>query len=358
MAYFPKRYHPPGTAPGVLTSPADAHEHPTRIQLLDYGQQDLIVKDLADLDESRSYLARDSVTWIHVSGVADAGTVERLGGLLDLHPLAQEDVLNAGQRPKCETYEDQLFVVLYLAQQRGRHISAEQVSLFLGRGFLVSFCACDHDPFEAVRKRLQAHAGKLREHKEDYLLYALLDLTIDQGFPVLERLGERVEALEDELLGTPDKGTLARLHALRRETLLLRRLLWPQREVVNGLLREEHPLIQESTKVYVRDCYDHAVQIIDLLETYREVITGLVDVYLSSVSNRLNETMRVLTVIATVFIPLTFITGVYGMNFGSNSHSPWAMPELQWYYGYPALWVLMIGAAAGLLWYFKRKGWV
>lgn len=358
MAYFPKRYHPPGTAPGVLTSPADAHEHPIRIQLVDYGQRDLVVNDLADLEKCLSYLARDSVTWIHVSGLADAGTVERLGKLLDLHPLALEDVLNTGQRAKSESYEDQLFVVLYLAQPHGTRISTHQVSLFLGRGFLVSFCACDHDPFVAVRERLQANAGKFHERKGDYLLYALLDLTIDQGFPVLERLGEQVEALEDELLGAPDKGTLARLHALRRETLLLRRLLWPQREVVNALLREEHVLIEESTKVYLRDCYDHSVQIIELLETYREVITGLVDVYLSSVSNRLNEVMRVLTVIATLFIPLTFITSVYGMNFGSNSHSPWAMPELQWYYAYPALWVVMIGAAGGLLWYFKRRGWL
>jgi magnesium transporter len=358
MSTFPKRYHPPGTAPGVLTSPADSLKQRIRIQLVDYSQQDFIEKDLLDLEECRGYLSRDSVTWIHVSGVADADTVQRLGEFFGLHPLALEDVLNTGQRPKSDSYDDQLFVVLYLAQQQKKRVSTQQLSMFLGPGFLVSFCGAESDPFETVRKRLHSHMAKFRDHKEDYLLYTLLDLTVDHGFPVLEALGEQVEILEDELLGTPDRATLAKLHALRRETLMLRRLLWPQREVVNNLVREDHPLIQESTKVYLRDCYDHAVQIIELLESYREVIAGLVDVYLSSVSNRLNEIMRVLTVIATLFIPLTFITSVYGMNFGNNSHSPWAMPELQWYYGYPALWALMIGAAAGLLWYFRRKRWL
>jgi magnesium transporter len=206
-------------------------------------------------------------------------------------------------------------------------------------------------------QRLRKHSGRIREQQADYLLYALLDITIDRGFPVLENFGENIEALEDELLENPCNQTLAKIHHTKRELLLLRRMLWPQREVISTLLREEQPQLTANTRLYLRDCHDHAVQILELIEAYREMSASMLDVYLSSISNRLNEVMRVLTVIATIFIPLTFLVGVYGMNFGVQSKSPWAMPELDWYYGYPLLWLVMIGIAVGMVLYFKRKNW-
>ncbi|MCW8828467.1 MAG: magnesium/cobalt transporter CorA, partial [Gammaproteobacteria bacterium] len=279
-----------------------------------------------------------------------------LGQLFGLHPLALEDVINTGQRPKADSYGEQLFVVMNLptVNEQGR-IETEQVSLFLGEGFLISFHRGDSRPFEPVVQRLRKHSGKIRERKADYLLYALLDVTIDRGFPVLEFYSEYIEDLEDELLENPGKETLSRIHQLKRELLMLRRMLWPQREVINNLIREEQPQIRAETQPYLRDCYDHTIQIIDLIEVYREMTSSMMDVYLSSVSNRMNEVMKVLTVIATTFIPLTFIVGVYGMNFSGDS--PWAMPELNWYYGYPLVWLVMILVTGGMIIYFKRRNW-
>ena len=214
-----------------------------------------------------------------------------------------------------------------------------------------------NDPFEPIRIRLRDHAGRIRERGADYLLYALIDLVIDEGFPVLELLGDEIEQLEEQLLEAPTRNSLHQLHHLKRTMLIVRRMLWPQREVLNALVRDENGIIAEENQVYYRDCYDHTIQIMDLIETYRDMVTGLLDIYLSSVSYRLNEIMRVLTIIATIFIPLTFIVGVYGMNF-SNDDSPWAMPELRWYYGYPLVWLLMIGVLVAMLAYFRRKKWL
>jgi magnesium transporter len=288
--------------------------------------------------------------------VARAETVRVLGNLFGLHPLALEDVINTGQRPKADSYDEQLFVVMNLptVSEQGE-IETEQVSLFLGDGFLISFHRGDSRPFEPVVQRLRKHSGKIRERKADYLLYALLDVIIDLGFPVLEFFSEYIEDLEIELLENPGKETLAKIHQLKRELLMLRRMLWPQREVINNLLREELPQIRQETLPYLRDCYDHTIQIIDLIEVYREMTSSMMDVYLSSLSNRMNEVMKVLTVIATIFIPLTFIAGVYGMNFAGDS--PWAMPELAWYYSYPVLWLIMLAIAGGMVVYFRRRNW-
>ncbi|MGB5736731.1 MAG: magnesium/cobalt transporter CorA, partial [Thiohalocapsa sp.] len=237
-------------------------------------------------------------------------------------------------------------------------LQSEQISLFIGKGYLISFCGQAQDPFEAVRSRLRNHAGRIRRGGSDYLLYALLDVIIDHAFPLLETYGERIEALEEALLDRPEPDILAQIHQLRRELLLMRRMLWPQREVLSQLFHEECPCIEQDTKFFLRDCYDHTVQILDLLESYREMAASMVDVYLSSLSNRLNESMRLLTIIATLFIPLTFIAGVYGMNFGNDTQSWWAMPELRWDYGYPAVWLLMIAVAGVMLYLFKRNKWM
>lgn len=356
MGYFTKRYHPPGTPPGTLIT-EEVTEN-IRIHLIDYTPQEFVERDIENPQECHPYLESDSITWVHVQGIVRAETVRELGKLFGLHPLALEDVVNTGQRPKADSYEDQLFVVMNLPMVSNEgDVETEQVSLFLGHNFLISFHRGESEPFEPVMQRLRKRSGRIREYKADYLLYALLDITIDRGFPVLEYFSEFIEDLEDELLENPGKKTLASIHQVKRELLLLRRRLWPQREVINTLLREEHPHITPMIHPYMRDCYDHTIQILELIEAYREMTASMLDVYLSSISNRLNEVMKVLTVIATIFIPLTFLVGVYGMNFGVHSQSPWAMPELDWYYGYPTLWLLMIGIAAGMIVFFKRKNW-
>ena len=269
---------------------------------------------------------------------------------------ALEDVINSGQRPKADLYPGQVFVVLSHPSQTEAGLRMEQVSLLCGRNLVISFHNGPSDPFEPVRKRLREHIGRIRGRGADYLLYALMDITVDHGFPVLEWFGTQLESLEEELIENPTQASLRRLHELRRDTLLLRRSLWPHREVLGTLMRAEDWGITEDSQVYFRDCHDHAVQILELLETYRDMTTVMLDLYLSSTSNRLNEIMRVLTVFASIFIPLTFITSLYGMNF-QNPGSPWAMPELHWYYGYPMILGVIVAVAGGLLFYFRRKGW-
>ncbi|MDF1530412.1 MAG: magnesium/cobalt transporter CorA [Sedimenticola sp.] len=357
MSFFTKRYHPPGTRPGTLTQAQKTNPRPPRISLIDYSDTEL--EELVDIspEECQRCLERPTTTWIHVQGDPNAEMLKELGKSFGLHELALEDIINSGQRPKTEQYDTQLFIILSHPIFDDDYSGTEQVSLFMGDNVVFSFHEGTHDPFEPVRKRLRKHAGRLRTKGTDYLLYALIDLVIDQSFPVLERFGSELEELEEQLLEEPSKETMRRLHELKRDGLLLRRMLWPQREVLNNLMREEELQIKDDVKLYFRDCYDHTIQIMELFETYRDMTTGMLDLYLSSVSNRLNETMRVLTVIATIFIPLTFIAGVYGMNFGSKTESPWAMPELNWYYGYPMIWALMISVGIGLLYFFKRKGW-
>ena len=361
MALFTKRYHAPGTLPGTLAAPVC--EVPPRIALVEFGpdtyEERLIASPAECLspEECRAYLDSPSITWIHVEGCVTPDTLQHLGGLFGLHPLALEDVLNTGQRTKLESYEGQLFLVMHLPAQNRAGVEAQQVSFFLGHNYLISFHDGDTDPFEPVRGRLRRRAGRLRDRGADYLLYGLVDLIVDQGFPLLEDYGEQIESIEEALLDDPDKALLNHIHRLRRELLLLRRLIWPQSEVLRQLLHEDYPSVQDQTKVFLRDCHDHALHILDLLESYREMTTVMLEAYLSSASNRLNEAMRVLTVIATVFMPLTFIVGVYGMNFSVNESSPWAMPELRWAYGYPVVWGVMVLIGIAMLFYFKRRKW-
>ena len=359
MAHFHKRYHPPGTAPGTLQHRDNPRGVPLKISLADYSDSEFKELVLIEPEECRAHLESDSMTWIHVQGDAAPDTLRQLGKLFGLHHLALEDVINTGQRPKVDDYKDQLFVIVAhpVMGSDSRELTMEQLSIFVGHNFLVSFHPGVNDPFDPIRARLRDHSGRLRDRGADYLLYALIDLVIDEGFPLLERVGGEMDLLEEQLFDTPTPDSLQELHRLKRSLLMLRRILWPHREVVNSLVRNESGIIAEENGVYFRDCYDHAIQIIDLIETCRDLVTGLMDIYHSSVSSRLNEIMRVLTIIATIFIPLTFIVGVYGMNF-SNSESPWAMPELRWYYGYPLVWLLMIAVLVGMASYFRRRKWL
>lgn len=358
MSYFTKRYHPPGTMPGTLTATERLPEQlPLRISLLDYDADQITELVDASVADCINLTADSQASWIHIQGNPDPEVLHALGEAFGLHGLALEDVLNSGQRPKAEVYGGQFFVIMGRPVWQEGELSMEQVSLFLLERLVISFHQGEGDPFEPIRRRLRVlNNGGGNQRTADYLFYALIDVVIDEGFPLLESLGERIEELEEELLERPDRGTLNDIHRLKRELLLLRRMLWPHREVLNVLLREEDRLIQPNIKLFLRDCYDHTIHIMELLEAYRDMAASMLDVYLSSVSNRLNENMRILTVIATIFMPLTFIAGVYGMNF--DRRSPWNMPELGWSYGYPAVLGVMLAVFAGMIGYFRRKHWL
>jgi magnesium transporter len=330
--------------------------HPS-VRILAYGPDDLLEREIRDPRQLHDVLGKWPVLWVDVEGLGDAETIHALGEIFGLHGLALEDVVNVHQRPKIEQYGDYFFIVARMLTL-GERLETEQLSLFLGKHFVLTFQeGRPGDCLEIIRERIRQKRGHIREAGIDYLAYALLDALVDCYFPILEEYGERLEAFEDEILSRPHADTVARVHEIKRNLLTVRRAVWPLREIFNTLLRDETPLVTAETRFYVRDCYDHVTQIIDLVETYRELGSDLIDVHLSSVSNRTNEIMRVLTVIATIFIPLTFIAGIYGMNFNTDV-SPWNMPELNWYWGYPFSLVVMTLVAFGQLFFFWRRGWL
>lgn len=356
MALFNKRYHPAGTAPGTLTKTRPTDARPLKIRLIDYDEKELTVIEETTAEKCEPYLHRDTVTWVHVEGHPTEAALRQLGTSFGLHSLALEDVLNSGQRPKVEPFSDHLFIVMSLATLVDEVVAVHQLSLFLGNRFLISFCESDFSPFEPIVSRLQVAGGRMRGQGADYLTYGLLDIVIDSTFPVLETFGLQLEDFEEEILESADRGTLEKIHTIRRELILLRRTLWPQRDVINQLLRDEGALIHRDTDIYLRDCYDHTIQAIDLLETYRDMVASMLEMYMSSISNRMNDVMRVLTVIATIFIPLTFIVGVYGMNFDRNA-GPWSMPELGNPLGYVFVWIAMLVVAIGMIAFFRSRKW-
>lgn len=346
----------PGTAPGQLTPAPDALRSVAHI--LAWSPDACEAPPVADLDALRQALARRRVVWVNVDGVGDPELIASLGDLFGLHGLALEDVVHVHQRPKLERYADHLYIVLRVPETGADHeFRSEQISLFLGRNYVLTFQERAGDCWDPVRERARAGTGHVRAGGPDYLAYALIDAAVDSYFPVLEALGEQLEELEDAIIENPRRGVDGALHRVRRDLITLRRGIWPLRETLGALSRDPDPLVADETRIYLRDCYDHAVQIIDLLETYREIAGGLLDVYLSSVSNRMNETMKVLTVIATIFIPLGFVAGLWGMNFDPDA-SPWNMPETRWRYGYPLALGVMASVAGGLLLWFRRRGWL
>ena len=343
----------PGAAPGTL-SVNPSWPRP-KIRVIAYGPDDFVEQDVSDPAELPALLARWPVTWIDVVGLGDAETIGRLGETFDLHRLALEDVVNVDQRAKVEEFEGVLFLVGRMASWPDPAVT-EQLSLFCGSNFVLTFQERDGDCFEGIRERLRSGRRKIRNSATDYLTYALLDAVIDSYFPVVEQLGEELEALEDRVVHRPDKNDVAAIQQVKATLVTLRRTVWPHRDLVEDLLRAESSLIDEGTLVYLRDCGDHAAQIMDLVESYRETCSDLITLYMSSVSNRMNEVMKVLTVIATIFIPLGFVAGVYGMNFNPE-RSPFNMPELDWFYGYPFAIGVMVVVAAGFLVFLRRRGW-
>ncbi|UCE01373.1 MAG: magnesium/cobalt transporter CorA [Candidatus Latescibacterota bacterium] len=344
----------PGRSPGTVVVDPEAPK--PRIRLMAYGPDALVEEEIDHVADISRFLAQHPVTWVNVDGLGDAQTIQDLGQLFGLHPLALEDVVNVTQRPKVEEYGQQLFIVVRMPIA-DRSDETEQLSLFLGKDFVLTFQEREGDCLEPVRLRARRGRPRLRNSQSDYLAYALLDAVVDSYFPLLDRDGEQLTALENEILTFAEGSVPSRLHDLKGTLAPRRRLMSSFREMFAELLREDTPLIADATRVYLRDCYDHTLQLIDLLDMYRDTSAGLMDLYLSSLSNRMNEVMKVLTITATIFIPLTFIAGIYGMNFDPD-RSPLNMPELGWYWGYPFAMTLMGIVAVVMVFLFRRKGWL
>ncbi|WP_417319191.1 magnesium/cobalt transporter CorA [Emcibacter sp.] len=352
-----KRHHDqPGTAPGTLKAPDRKRVENITVEVIRYNEDDFEEIPLERIEDCFNCRTPGHVTWLNINGLHDLELIRTIGEHFGLHALALEDLLNLGQRPKMEQYDDHLFAVFKMIKKESPE-QAEQVSMFIAQDLVITFQEMDGDVFEPVRQRLRTGKNRIRKCGADYLAYALLDQAVDELYPVLERYSEKIDDLEEQLMDKPRREHLEAAHRLKRELLALKRIIWPERELVNALLRSDLDLVTDDTKIYLRDVYDHCIQLVDVTETYRDMTMDLVDLYLSSVSNSMNEVMKVLTVIATIFIPITFIAGVYGMNFNTKA-SPWNMPELDWIWGYPFALGLM-GIVVGLmLYYFKRKNWL
>ncbi|MHB8994973.1 MAG: magnesium/cobalt transporter CorA [Armatimonadota bacterium] len=329
------------------------------ITLLHYTPQDFEEKQLSTPDEAAVFIDRPGVLWLHVQGLDDPPALERLAELFRLHPLALEDVLNGPQRPKAEEYEEQDFIITHAvtADLRTHHLRFRQFAIFVGENYLISLHDDETQVVEHVRERIRSARGLIRRHGVDHLMYSLLDGLIDGYFPVLEDFGEYLERIQDEALLLDYPNTLRDIQRAKHELLHLRRVVWPQRDLLNVLMRDDNNTVSGPVRHYLRDCYDHVVQLMDMIETYREMSSDLMDAYMSAISNRTNAVMKVLTIIATIFMPLTFIVGLYGMNFNPEV-SRWNMPELNWKYGYPATWAVMIVVTVLMLLYFRRRGWI
>lgn len=341
-----------GLPPGTLVYTGSKREEKVRVSVIDYEEKHIEERELS-LDELGSFKRKKSVSWINIDGIHDVKVVEAAGAAFKLHPLVMEDILSTEQRPKYEEYEDHLYIVLRMLQydEKERVIGSEQLSLILGKNYVLSFQESKGDVFDSVRERLRKAKGRIRKRGADYLAYALIDAVVDGYFSILEHFGDDVERLEEELIKHSEDNVVHKINALKREAIYLRRSVWPLREAISSLQRGGSRLISHATQPFLRDVYDHTVQVIDTIETLRDMVSGMMDLHLTSVSNKMNEVMKVLTIIATIFIPLTFIAGVYGMNFAH-------MPELQWRNGYFYVLGLMFLIFLGQLWYFKRKGWL
>ncbi|OGF56308.1 MAG: magnesium and cobalt transport protein CorA [Candidatus Fraserbacteria bacterium RBG_16_55_9] len=348
-----RRSQKAGLSPGTLVHIGEKKTEKVRITLIDYDEAHAQEKEVRAVEECFPFREERTVTWINVDGLHRVDVIEALGKHFGLHPLVLEDILSTGQRPKMEDFEDHIFIVLRMLSdsEKKKGTEDEQVSLILGQNFVLSFQETEGDVFDSIRERIRNGKGRIRKMGADYLAYALIDAIVDHYFAILERLGDRIESLSEEMVINPTPKTLHEIQHLKREMIFLRKSIWPLREVISGLQRGESSLFKDSTLIYLRDVYDHTIQVIDTIETFRDMIAGMLEIYLSSLSHKMNEIMKVLTIIATIFIPLTFIAGVYGMNFDY-------MPELRWHWGYFAIWAIMLVIAGGMLVYFRRKKWL
>ena len=343
-----------GLPPGSLVHIGEKLSETTKITLIDYNGDYLAEKNIQNMDELLAVKDKPTVSWIHIDGIHDTRVLEQLGAVFGLHPLILEDILNTDQRPKMEDLGDYIFIVLKRfcnICDQNNDITSEQISVILGPNYVISLQEKEEDILNPIRDRIRTGKGRIRKAGADYLAYSIIDIILDSYFSILETLGEEIDLEEEALLSNPAGRTLQAIQHLKRDMIFLRKSVWPLRETISALERSESPLIQESTGIYLKDIYDHAIQVLDTVETYRDMLSGMIDIYLSSLSNRMNQVMKVLTVIATIFMPMTFLAGVYGMNF---KH----FPELEWRWSYPLFWTVNLAIAVVMLILFKRKKWL
>jgi magnesium transporter len=351
--FFRNRSKKTGLSPGSMIYLGEAKAEKVTLSVIEYNEDEYMIKELRQVEEVIPFRDSPPVTWLNVVGLQDTKVLERLGEIFNLHPLILEDILNTDQRPKVEIFEDHVFIVLKkLSYNKDTgEIGSEQISLILGNNYIISFQEKDGELFLPIRERIKNPKGRHRTHGTDYLAYALIDIIVDDYFVILENLAEEIEILEENAIENTDRDFVRNIQVMKRELIYIRKSIWPLRELIGTLFRGDSSLITEFTKPYLKDVSDHTIQIIDTIENFRDIISGILDVYLTKVSNKLNEIMKVLTIIATIFIPLTFIVGVYGMNFKF-------MPELTWRWGYPALWIFMLIIFIGMTLLFKKKRWI
>ncbi len=342
-----------GHVPGELVHVGEKKVDEVKVSVIDYDDKNFQEKIIANIEELLPFKDTPTVTWININGLHDVDFIEKIGNNFEMHPLTLEDIVNTGQRPKYEDFDQYIFVTLKILMfdEEKKEIISEQVSLVFGANFVISFQEIEGDVFNPIRERIRNAKGRIRKMGPDYLAYSLLDAVVDNYFSILEKFGEKIEGMEEDLVANPTPQTLQAIHDLKRDAIFLRKSVWPLREVAGGLDRSESILIKKETHIFLRDVYDHTIQVIDTIETFRDMVSGMLDIYLSSVSNRMNEVMKVLTIFAAIFIPLTFMAGVYGMNFEF-------MPELKWKWGYFALLGLMAVVGFGMLFHFRRKKWI
>jgi magnesium transporter len=337
--------------PGTIIYSGEARSERVKISLIEYSETEFIEKDFYDLSECIEHIDPNMVKWMNVDGIHKVELIEAIGKKYNIHPLTLEDVANTAQRPKFEDYDNYVVAIMKMIYY-DTELRSEQLSVVLMEGMVISFQEVHGgDAFDLIRNRLRTGKGRIRKMKADYLAYALIDAVVDYYFSILEKIGDKIETIEEELISNPTKETMQELHVMKREMIFLRKAVWPIRELINNLERSETELISPSTDIYLRDLHDHSVRVIDTVETYRDLLSGMMDIYLSSVSNKMNEVMKVLTIITTIFVPVTFIAGVYGMNFEN-------MPELHSRWGYAVTWAVMLTIIISLLVYFKKKKWM
>ncbi|WP_027395109.1 magnesium/cobalt transporter CorA [Aquimarina latercula] len=342
-----------GLAPGTIVYTGDKTSGDLFIEVFDYDKDSFEEKELDRIEDAFTYSHSEPVTWVNVSGLNHIEAIAKIGQHYKLHPLILEDIANTQQRPKIDEYDSYLFVVVKMLYfDKNEKLSIEHISFVLGKNYVISFQEADGDVFDGIRNRIRTGKGKVRTTGADYLLYALMDAIVDNYFNLIEVMGDKIEKLEDDLFEAKSNDNITyEIQSLKKEILRIRRAVFPLREVVNRIEKSDHILIEEKTQFYLRDLYDHIIQVSENIEIYRDMIWGLMDMYMTTISNKMNEVMKVLTIIASIFIPLTFLAGIYGMNFEN-------IPELKFKYGYYVLWGIMIFVFFGLLYYFRKKKWL
>ena len=342
-----------GAAPGTLIHIGEKKTDKVRITVMDYDPDHLREQVLDAIEETFRFKDLSTTTWINIDGIHDVEPIDKIGKHYNIHPLTLEDIVNTGHRPKAEDFEEYAYFTLKMLHldEQNDEIRSEQISLVLGKNVLISFQEARGDVFAPIRERIRKGKGRIRKSGCDYLAYALLDAVVDHYFIILEKMGTKVETLEEKLIDQPTPDTIQTIHEMKRELIYLRKQVWPIRELINNIIKGEFPLIHEDIILFFNDIYDHKIQVIDTVESYRDVLSGMMDLYLSTISNRMNEVMKVLTIIATIFIPITFVAGIYGMNFKY-------MPELDWQYGYFIAWSIIGLIVVGMILYFKWRKWI